>query len=141
MWTALITGLAALAGAAVGGLTTVWATHRTNVAAAERERTQRLHDRQAERYNEAKDLITEFLALWWRVHSTGMMPETTETLTREFAALGARIGLLLPELESFVDRAVTNVVEEESDSERYALVYGLFFNAARDELAKLEPTA
>ena len=52
----LITALAALGGAAVGGLTTVWATHRTNRAVAERERAQRLHDQRQHSYNQALDV-------------------------------------------------------------------------------------
>lgn len=96
----LITALAALGGAAVGGLTTVWATHRTNRAAADRERAQRLHDQRERTYSQAQEAVTEFLA---RYHAVRMSRDHRglDALHKEslhFRAATARVQVLLPGL-------------------------------------------
>lgn len=136
MWTALITGLAALTGAAIGGLVTVWATHKTNVAAAQRERDQRLHDHSVAQYQEAKSLISEFLSTWIDSVADNYRQPQKHTFV-ELANVGAKIQLILPDLEDEVGRMVHATEKDKVDS--LGSRRDTFLKSAREELKKLEP--
>lgn len=140
MWTAIITGLAALTGAAIGGLVTVWATHKTNVAAAERERAQRLHDRQAERYEEAKESVSRFLAYWLKAVSAVGTSHVDFEATAEVGNYGTRVQILLPDLTDSVSGLVA-LLDGKSKQGSTGKLRGEFVYAARVELEKLEPEA
>lgn len=134
----LITALAALGGAAVGGLTTVWATHRTNKAAADRERAQRLHDQRQHTYAEAREAITSLVAS--RLNASVLFelrsPKgTDEGLRMREAAV--RVQVLLPDLEEAVTTFLTSYNPENRDYQ--SEMRSTFLRAARAELDKLRP--
>lgn len=137
MSTELAIALAALAGAALGGLVTVWATHRTNVATAERERAQRLHDLQAAEYAEAKEVLSEFLGKWWSAVDQGLSGAQRQPALRELATLASRVHLRLPGLDDRVREMVRLGMDpkKQQDSSEYRE----FFAAALVELEKLKP--
>lgn len=134
----LITALAALGGAAVGGLTTVWATHRTNRAAAERERAQRLHDQRAATYTRAQEAVTEFLA---RYHGVNLRygEKNHKAVIEEGMGLrsaAVKVKLLLPDLREQVDTVMASLgydVQSRKD------VLNPFTEDALTELNKLRP--
>lgn len=134
----LITALAALGGAAVGGLTTVWATHRTNRAAADRERAQRLHDQRLTTYNQALEAVSVFAAA--RLNTTALYAmnspkKADEGLRMREAAI--RVQVLLPALEDAVTIYLLAVGSKDDEAQNQARID--FLRAARAELDKLRP--
>lgn len=134
----LITALAALGGAAVGGLTTVWATHWTNRAAAARERDQRLHDQRQHTYTLAQEAVASFVAL--RLNTSALFamqsPKKSEEGLRMREA-AVRVQVLLPPLEDSVSVYLRSLQPEYRDQQDE--MRSEFLKAARAELDKLRP--
>lgn len=131
---ALITGLAVLLGAAVGGLVTVWATHKTNVAAAERERKQRLHDHAAKLHAEASNLFSSFYGALIDVQTQpkGYAPGNDDDLV-ELGKLYSKICVLHPRLKDAAANIMKreNFRKDEHDAE--------YLRLSRDILSDLDP--
>lgn len=134
----LITALAALGGAAVGGLTTVWATHRTNRAAADRERAQRLHDQRLTTYNQALEAVSVFAAA--RLKTSALLTMNSSKKAEEGLSMveaAVRVQLILPNLEDPVSAYLLALNLNNDDMQTQARID--FLRAARTELDKLRP--
>lgn len=130
----LITALAALGGAAVGGLTTVWATHRTNRAAADRERAQRLHDERQRSYTQAQEAAAELLTRYYAARlmfASGSVERVSEEALNLRGA-ASRVKVLLPQLQREVEQVVQGIRSESPSDEP-------FLSKALIELDKLRP--
>lgn len=99
---ALITGLAALAGALLGGLTTVTATHLSNTSASKRDREQRAFTHKKDEYENAKRLLSDFLGKWIESSFKQLMQEDGRDSYMSLNNLAAEVQLLFPSLENRV---------------------------------------
>ena len=136
MWTALITGLAALAGAAIGGLVTVWATHKTNVAAAERERAQRQYDWQVQKHAEAAAVLIEYMSHTTNVHGNLNLEQPLDNAEIDkLTKLHTQISLTVPGME----RVAVPLLDRKRSGEDGLL--SAYADKARKELKDLEPKA
>lgn len=135
---AFITGLAALGGALLGGLTTVGATHLSNTAALKREQEHRDYVRKEAEYEYAKRLFSDFLAAWMEAMATSLVKEPFYPPFLKASNFAVEIQLTFPALE---DLMVRLMLLPEGDAEA-----GLspsrkeFLREARIELAKINPS-
>ena len=116
----------------------MWATHRTNRAAAERERAQRLHDQRQHSYNQALEAVSVFAAA--RLNTTALYAmnspkKADEGLRMREAAI--RVQVLLPALEDAVTIYLLAVGSKDDEAQNQARID--FLRAARAELDKLRP--
>lgn len=101
---ALITGLAALAGALIGGLTTVLATHLQNRSAAKVERERSKREAAYSQFQEMKLLLAEFLGEFMQVYALELKAERADAeQLKTLNILRARLLILAPEMRAPVD--------------------------------------
>lgn len=129
MWTALITGLVALAGA-LGG------THLANRSTERRERAQRLHDFRTQQYNDAAKLFSDHIGNAIAILTSMRQNNPVEAeRVDELAIRYARIAISFPDMAEPA-RALLSDGYRGGDAQA---VEDRYMEAATETLRKLQP--
>lgn len=149
--------IAALAGALVGGVGTVGTTYLAGLNAHNREKRQRDHSYAMSRYENAQQLLSEFISEWITVGAHADTGRQTDEEVESLATKGVQVQLMIPALEDDVSKMILSVLKkDEPDKEQphpdswlgskdprptESVNRERFLLKAREELKKMEPKA